>query len=54
MDVLNLVLIYGKEFVDLFLPFTPSQTVIDVGTGEFSKNFVPNKDIALGLQTILG
>lgn len=53
-DVLNIVLIFGTEFVKLFEPFTPSQTVIDVGTGEFSKNFIPTKDIALGLQTILG
>jgi DNA-directed RNA polymerase subunit beta' len=52
-DVLNHVMIFGKEFIELFEPFTPSQTIIDVGTGRMSNNFVPTKDVALGMNTLL-
>jgi DNA-directed RNA polymerase beta' subunit len=52
-DVLNIVMLFSKAFVDLFRPFMPSNLVIDTDSGEFNGNFAPFKDVAIGLQSIV-
>jgi DNA-directed RNA polymerase beta' subunit len=52
-DVLNHILIYSKEFVTLFDQFRPCQLIIDPIVSEFNSNFLPFKDISLGLQTFI-
>jgi DNA-directed RNA polymerase beta' subunit len=52
-DVLNIVLIVSKRFVDMFEPFQPSNLVIDCDSGEFNSSFTPFKDIQVGIQSLL-
>lgn len=52
-DVLNIVMLMSKSFVDLYRPFSPSNLVIDTDSGEFSNNFIPFKDISIGLQSLV-
>jgi DNA-directed RNA polymerase beta' subunit len=52
-DVLNIVMLFSKAFVDLFRPLSPSNLVIDSNSGEFNSNFQPFKDIQIGLQSLV-
>jgi hypothetical protein len=52
-DVLNHILVYSKEYVDLFEKFKPSKLIIDPNLCEFNTNFLPFKDISLGLHTFI-
>ena len=52
-DVLNHVALFGKEFIDLFQGMRPSKLVLDLNTGDFNRNFLPMKDIAWGMQSLL-
>ena len=52
-DVLNHVVVFGEEFNELFKPFRPSQLIINPNTGEFNTNFLPFKDVSLGLFSLL-
>jgi DNA-directed RNA polymerase beta' subunit len=51
-DVLNILLIVSKAFVEFFDRFRPSNLVMDCETGRFNRNFGAFKDIALGLETV--
>ena len=53
MDVLNIVLVVSKRFVEMFMPFQPSNLVIDCDSGDFNGSFKPFKDIEVGLQSLL-
>ena len=52
-DVLNIVLVVSKRFVEMFTPFQPSNLVIDCDSGDFNGSFKPFKDIEVGLQSLL-
>jgi DNA-directed RNA polymerase beta' subunit len=52
-DVLNIVMLFSKSFVELFRPYAPSSLVIDTDSGEFNGNFKPFKDIEIGLQSLV-
>jgi DNA-directed RNA polymerase beta' subunit len=52
-DVLNIVMLFSKSFVELFKPYAPSNLVIDTDSGEFNGNFKPFKDIEIGLQSLV-
>ena len=52
-DVLNIVLVVSKRFVEMFSRFMPSNLVIDCDSGEFNGNFKPFKDIEVGLQSLI-
>lgn len=52
-DVLAYIMVYGKEFNDLFRPFKPSNLLIDFDTTGFNSAFLPTKDTSLGLETLL-
>ena len=51
-DVLNVLLIVSKRFVDMFSLFMPSNLVIDCDTGMFNQAFKPFKDIEVGLESL--
>ena len=51
-DVLNVLLIVSKRFVDMFSLFIPSNLVIDCDNGMFNSSFKPFKDIEVGLETL--
>jgi DNA-directed RNA polymerase beta' subunit len=51
-DVLNFILLYGQEFIDLFAKFKPSHIMIDMDNGTFNKAFLPAKDTILGLESL--
>ena len=53
LDVLNIVLVVSKRFVEMFMPFQPSNLVIDCDSGDFNGSFKPFKDIEVGLQSLL-
>jgi DNA-directed RNA polymerase beta' subunit len=52
-DVLNIILVVSKRFVEMFAPFQPSNFVIDCDSGDFNGSFKPFKDIEVGLQSLL-
>lgn len=52
-DVLNFILIYGKEFNELFSKFNPRNFLVDPATGRFNRAFLPTKDTLLGLTTLV-
>ena len=54
MDVLNVLLVFSKKFVDMFKQYYPSNLLVDVDNGEFNTNFHPSKDISLGLEVLFG
>lgn len=52
-DVLNVVLILSKKFVELFERFYPSNLVIDPCHGNFNECFNAFKDILIGCETLM-
>lgn len=52
-DVLNIVAIYSDRFVELFSRFKPSNLMIGPTESKFNRNFVPFKDIQVGLEKLI-
>ena len=47
-DVLNFIVLFSKELIDLFEPFEPHNLIIDSDSGTFNRTFSWQKDTALG------
>lgn len=53
-DVLNLIAVFSKRYIDMFEPFYPYNFITDSDSGEFSHKYIPTKDVSLGLKVLLG